>query len=57
MTVDPPKDESVTALLHEIGKTLQENQRFLAALKLDRLDQGDLGAEVAEVTDEEFEEL
>jgi len=57
MNIDPPKDENVTALLQEIGKTLQENQRFLAALKQDRLDQGDLDAEVAEVTDEEFEEL
>lgn len=57
MTVDTPHDENVTVLLQEIGKTLQENQRFLAALKQDQVDEGGLDVVLDVANDEEFEEL
>jgi len=58
MNVDPPKDESLDRLLQEVGKTLQDNQRFLAALHQDQAveDEGDAGPDDG-VADEEFEEL
>ena len=55
MSIDPPTDDSVATLLQEIDKTLQENQRFLADLKQDRIDDGDV-VELAE-SGEPFEEL
>ena len=55
MIIDPPKDEGLDRLLQEIDKTLQENQRFLADLKQDRIDDGDV-VELAE-SGEPFEEL
>lgn len=54
MRVDPPKDEGLDSLLQEVHRTLQENQRFLSALREDQLDVEELGDEVV---DEEFEEL
>lgn len=57
MSVDPPKDESLDRLLQEVHRTLQENQRFLAALKQDQLDGDDLAGELDVAVDEEFEEL
>lgn len=58
MSGDPPKDDAVMKLLQEVGKTLQENQRFLVALQQDRLADDELDAELDDdVVDEEFEEL
>ncbi len=58
MRVDPPKDESLDRLLQEVGKTLQENQRFLAALQQDQAVEDELDAVLADgIADEEFEEL
>jgi len=58
MRVDPPKDESLDRLLQEVGKTLQENQRFLAALQQDQAVEDELDAGLADgIADEEFEEL
>ncbi|MGB4598959.1 MAG: hypothetical protein WBI04_03185 [Trichlorobacter sp.] len=58
MSVGSPKDESVTALLQEVGKTLQDNQRFLAALRQDQAVEDDLAAgELDAAADGEFEEL
>lgn len=58
MNVDPPKDESLDRLLQEVGKTLLDNQRFLAALQQDQAveDEGDAGPDDGAV-DDEFEEL
>ncbi|MDY0383116.1 hypothetical protein [Trichlorobacter sp.] len=58
MIIDPPKDDSIHKLLQEVGRTLQENQRFLEALKQDQAveDEGDAGPDDA-AADEEFEEL
>lgn len=55
MQVDPPKDEAMTLLLHDIAKTIGENQRFLQALKEDRIDAED--EESSDELEEEFEEL
>jgi len=58
MLVDPPKDESLDRLLQEVGKTLQDNQRFLAALQQDQAVEDELDAELDDgVAEEEFEEL
>ncbi|MGE0156836.1 MAG: hypothetical protein AB7T17_07395 [Geobacter sp.] len=58
MRVDPPKDESLDRLLQEVGRTLQENQRFLAALQQDQAVEDELDAGLADgIADEEFEEL
>ena len=57
MSVDPPKDDSVATLLQEIDKTLQENQRFLADLKQDRIDDDDGDVEELVESEEPFEEL
>lgn len=58
MSVDPPKDDSIHQLLQEVGKTLQENQRFLDALKQDRLAGDELDAELEDrMGEDEFEEL
>lgn len=57
MRVDPPKDESLDQLLQEVHKTLQENQRFLAALKQDQVVGDDFDSELVSADDEEFEEL
>lgn len=58
---DQPDDKNngFEKLLQEVNKTLQENQRFLVALKQDRLTDDELDTELAEVHDgeEEFEEL
>jgi len=58
MIIDPPKDDSVHKLLQEVGRTLQENQRFLEALKRDHAveDEGDVEPDGG-AADEEFEEL
>lgn len=58
MIIDPPKDDTIHKLLQEVGKTLQENQRFLAALQQDQAveDEGDAGPDDGTVEDE-FEEL
>lgn len=57
MIIDPPKDGGLDRLLQEIDKTLQENQRFLADLKQDRIDDDD--GDVVELAEsgEPFEEL
>lgn len=57
MRVDPPKDESLDRLLQEVGRTLQENQRFLAALQQDQVVGDDFDSELVSADDEEFEEL
>lgn len=55
MSVDSPKAEGLELLLQEISKNLGENQRFLQALKEDRIDESE---ELAAASDEEeFEEL
>lgn len=55
MTVDPPQDTGLELLLQDISKILGENQRFLKALKEDRIDDQD--EQDAESGEEEFEEL
>lgn len=57
MIIDPPKDEGLDRLLQEVHNTLQENQRFLADLKQDRID--DYNGDVVELAEsgESFEEL
>ena len=57
MSVDPPKDDSVATLLQDIDKTLQENQRFLADLKQDRVDDADDDVVELAESEEPFEEL
>jgi len=58
MIIDPPKDDSIHKLLQEVGKTLQENQRFLASLKQDQSVEDELTAGTDDgVDEEEFEEL
>lgn len=57
MTVDPPKVDPVMQLLQEVDKTLQENRRFLEALKHDRLSDSDGMGESDDSGDEVFEEL
>jgi len=54
--VDPSKDEQLELLLQEVSRTLGENQRFLQALKEDRIDEVDDFAD-PEVGEETFEEL
>ena len=56
MTVDPPQDEQLELLLQEVSRTLGENQRFLQALKEDRIDEVDDLAD-PETDEETFEEL
>jgi hypothetical protein len=56
MAVEPPKDAGLEHLLQEISRTLGENQRFLQALKEDRIDEAEDAAESGDA-DEEFEEL
>jgi hypothetical protein len=50
------KPDGTELLLQEISRTLQENRRFLQALKEDRLDRLE-DEEGAEETEEDFEEL
>lgn len=50
------KPDGAELLLQEISRTLQENQRFLQALKEDRLDRLE-DEDGAEETEEDFEEL
>ena len=50
------KPDGTELLLQEITRTLQENRRFLQALKEDRLDRLE-DEEGAEETEEDFEEL
>lgn len=50
---DAAKTDGYDLILQEISRTLQENQRFLQALKEDRLDHLEDDEEVEEV----FEEL
>ena len=56
MAADPPNDAGLEQLLQEISRTLGENQRFLQALKEDRIDEAENSAESG-AADEEFEEL
>lgn len=51
------KPDGTELLLQEITRTLQENRRFLQALKEDRLDRLEDDEEGAEETEEDFEEL
>lgn len=51
------KPDGTELLLQEISRTLQENRRFLQALKEDRLDRLEDDEEGAEETEEDFEEL
>ncbi len=52
------KPDGAELLLQEISRTLQENRRFLQALKEDRLDRlEDEDADGAEEAEEDFEEL
>lgn len=58
MSVDPPQDTGLELLLQDISKVLGENQRFLQALKEDRIDdQDEPDDQDAESGEEEFEEL
>lgn len=58
MHVDPPKHDSVDALLQSISKTIRDNQNFLKSLKQDRDDEGDVEDNAkTDEADEEFEEL
>lgn len=50
------KPDGTELLLQEISRTLQDNRRFLQALKEDRLDRLE-DEEGAEETEEDFEEL
>lgn len=50
------KPDGTELLLQDISRTLQENRRFLQALKEDRLDRLE-DEEGAEETEEDFEEL
>jgi hypothetical protein len=56
MAADPPKDEGLEHLLQEISRTLGENQRFLQALKEDRIDEAEKSVESSGAEDD-FEEL
>lgn len=52
------KPDGTELLLQEISRTLQENRRFLQALKEDRLDRlEDEDEDGAEEAEEDFEEL
>jgi len=52
------KPDGAELLLQEISRTLQENRRFLQALKEDRLDRlEDEDEDGAEEAEEDFEEL
>lgn len=55
MSGDPLHDPALELLLHDIAKTIGENQRFLQALKEDRIDAED--EESSDELEEEFEEL
>lgn len=59
MSSDTPKDEALDRLLQEIAKNLDENQRFMRALKDERLDMepDDKATEHEEEAEESFEEL
>ena len=56
MSADLPKDEQLELLLQEVSKTLGENQRFLEALKEDRIDEADDLSDL-DSAEETFEEL
>lgn len=56
MSADLPKDEQLELLLQEVSKTIGENQRFLEALKEDRIDEADDLSDL-DSAEETFEEL
>ncbi len=56
MSGAPQHDPALELLLQEIARTIGENQRFLQALKQDRIDADD-EATAEQVEEDEFEEL
>lgn len=58
MNSGPPKEDSVDRLLQEVDRTLQDNRRFLEALKQDRAVEDESDADPDDgIADEQFEEL
>lgn len=54
MSTQPPQDDTITALLADISRTIGENRQFLHLLKEDRIDEDDQQPELSQ--EEEFVE-
>ena len=58
MSVDPPNEDGLDKMMEDISKVIQDNKRFLDALKQDRLADDDPEADSDALSiEQEFEEL